>query len=338
MTHEDLESKNGEWNKLIYKADISEYIPMWEDWMIHHFDHRYQSDGGILLTEQDHNNPDYSIKPRIWINKDEIRERIGETPYLLAFRNRTNASDSRAVISTIIPYSAAGNTIPIIVLDNRKNTVFLTSLFSTYVFDFCARQKIGGMNLNYFILKQLPVLSSNFLDNKSSIVSDIKWKDWLTPRLLELFYVCWDLQTVARDCDYDGPPFVWDEERRFKIRTELDAAYFHLYLGTQQEWQEKGSKELLEYFPTPRHAVDYIMETFPIVKRKDEAKYGSYRTKELILEIYDRMTECITTGKEYKTILDPPPGPPCDAQGNFIPMSQWDKSNWPVNIHPPKGE
>lgn len=23
-------------------------------------------------------------------------------------------------------------------------------------------------------------------------------------------------------------------------------------------------------FPTPRHAVSYIMETFPIVKRKDE--------------------------------------------------------------------
>ena len=309
---EDLEVEDGVWDKLVYKVDNIEYIPMWEDWMIHHFDYRYQSDGGVLLNEQEHNNPDYTIKPRIWINKDEIRERIGETPYLFAFRNRTNASDSRAVISTIIPYSAAGNTIPIIELDKRKNTIFLTSLFSTYVFDFCARQKIGGMNLNYFLLKQLPVLSPDFLDNKSSIVN-IQWKDWLLLRLLELFYTSWDIQSVAKDTGYDGPPFVWDEERRFKIRAELDAAYFHLYLGTEQEWKEKGSNELLEYFPIPRNAVEYIMETFPIVKRKDEAKFGSYRTKELILEIYDKMTEAIVNGTEYQTILEPPPADPSVA-------------------------
>jgi hypothetical protein len=35
--------------------------------------------------------------------------------------------------------------------------------------------------------------------------------------------------------------------------------------------------------------VDYILETFPIVKRKDEAAYGEYRTKRLILEKYDEL-------------------------------------------------
>ena len=73
------------------------------------------------------------------------------------------------------------------------------------------------------------------------------------------------------------------------IRAELDAAFFHLY-GIE------------------RDDVDYIMETFPIVKRKDEQRYGSFRTKEFILEIYDAMTEAARTGKPYQTILDPPPG------------------------------
>ena len=111
----------------------------------------------------------------------------------------------------------------------------------------------------------------------------------------------------------DGPPFVWDKKRRFNIRAELDTAFFHLYLGIEQEWKEKGSRQLLEYFPTPRDAVDYIMDTFPIVKRKDEKKYSSYRTKELILEIYDKMTEAIQTGKPYQIILDPPPADPSVA-------------------------
>ena len=72
-----------------------------------------------------------------------------------------------------------------------------------------------------------------------------------------------------------------------------------LYFGSEEDRKQTGSKELLEYLPTPRHAVEYVMETFPIVKRKDEAKYGSYRTKELILEVYDKMTEAIKTGQPY---------------------------------------
>ena len=31
------------------------------------------------------------------------------------------------------------------------------------------------------------------------------------------------------------------------------------------------------------------METFPIVKRKDVKAHGEYRTKRVILEIYDEM-------------------------------------------------
>jgi hypothetical protein len=52
------------------------------------------------------------------------------------------------------------------------------------------------------------------------------------------------------------------------------------------------------------------METFPIVKRKDEQKYGEYRTKEHILEIYDAMQRAIDTGQPYQTLLDPPPANP----------------------------
>jgi hypothetical protein len=52
------------------------------------------------------------------------------------------------------------------------------------------------------------------------------------------------------------------------------------------------------------------MDTFPIVKRKDEAKHGSYRTKETILQIYDALAEAIASGQPYQTLLDPPPADP----------------------------
>ena len=146
------------------------------------------------------------------------------------------------------------------------------------------------------------------------------------------------------DSGYEGPPFRWDEERRFLLRCELDAAYFHLYLGSPAEWGQENP-ELKEMFPTPRDAVDYLMETFPIVKRKDIKRTavlnesgevtteGTYITKDTILSIYDEMQQAIDSGEPYETRLDPPPGPPTDPDGNFIPMDQWDEANWPEHVH-----
>ena len=98
----------------------------------------------------------------------------------------------------------------------------------------------------------------------------------------------------AKDSGYDGAPFIWDDQRRFLIRCELDAAIFHLY--------EIASDD-----------VDFIMETFRIVKNKDIQKHGDYRTKLLILDIYDKMKTAMETGEPYQTLLDPPPADPSVA-------------------------
>jgi hypothetical protein len=52
------------------------------------------------------------------------------------------------------------------------------------------------------------------------------------------------------------------------------------------------------------------MNTLPIECRNDEKKIDDYRSKLLLLEIYDRMQEAITTGRPYQTILSPPPTDP----------------------------
>jgi len=132
---------------------------------------------------------------------------------------------------------------------------------------------------------------------------------WFVKRVTELVFIDNDFECFAQDCGWQGPFFSWDEARRFLLRCELDAVFFHLYLGSEEEWRRKP-EPLTRVFPTPRHAVDYIMETFPIVKRKDIAQHGEYRTKNLILEIYDSMQRAKETGQPYQTILNPPPADP----------------------------
>jgi len=156
----------------------------------------------------------------------------------------------------------------------------LVSNFNAFAFDYCARQMLGGIHLSDFIMKQLPVLPPEAYDETLL--------RWIVPRVLELTYTAWDLEPFAQDVGYNGPPFRWDEDRRFLLRAELDALYFHLY-------------------GIVRDDVEYIMETFPIVKRRDVARHGEYRTKRVILEVYDALADAEQTGIVYQTRLDPPP-------------------------------
>ena len=145
--------------------------------------------------------------------------------------------------------------------------------------------------------------------------------DFLCPRVLELTYTAWDMKPFAEDLGYDGVPFPWDEERRFLLRSELDAMFFHLYLSSEPDGSWKRAegetdtelRALKEAFPMPRDAVDYVMDTFPIVRKNDEKAYGSYRTKEEILRVYDAMQECLRAGTAYKSPLYGEDGKPIPA-------------------------
>jgi hypothetical protein len=47
-----------------------------------------------------------------------------------------------------------------------------------------------------------------------------------------------------------------------------------------------------------------------VVRKRDEAQHGEYRTARVILEVYERMADAVRTGVPYTTLLDPPPADP----------------------------
>ena len=61
-----------------------------------------------------------------------------------------------------------------------------------------------------------------------------------------------------------GLTFIWNEEERRHLRARLDACYFHLYGVNRKD-------------------AAYILSTFPIVRRQDQAAFSTYRTQNLIL-------------------------------------------------------
>jgi hypothetical protein len=163
-------------------------------------------------------------------------------------------------------------------------TALLTAAMNSFALDYVARQSVGGTHLNFFILKQLPIPAPETFAAPSVWSRGITLAEWILPRVLELTYTAVDMEPFARDLGFEGQPFAWDDERRFWLRAELDAAFFHIY-GLQ------------------RDEVDYIMETFPIVKRKDIDAHGSFRTKDAILDLFDQLA----SGESFQSALVPPP-------------------------------
>ena len=248
----------------------------------------------------------------------------GSPRWLMGWRDITNSTNERTVVGGVFPFSAVGNNLPVWTPES-DDAVLLPALLSSLACDFAARFKVGGTHLNFFIAEQIPVLPPMVFDGSAAWGDGESIREWLLPRVLELTYTAWELDPFAADCGWHGPPFRWDDGRRFLLRCELDAAFFHLHLPADEDggWRPAQRSDgcprdetpeqlagLERRFPTPRDAVAYIMDTFPIVRRKDEEKHGEQRTKRVVLEIYDEMQRATRTGRPYRTRLVPPPADP----------------------------
>lgn len=301
------------------RADVSGLVPLYEAKLVHQFNHRFASfapngsaseDSTQLQTSDDLADPEHTIVFRYHLRLELLRTR-SKANWFVAYREITNATNERTSIASILPLAACGHSLVVVDHLSANCALYLVANLNAFCFDYAARNKITGLHLNLSVWKQLPIIdiSQNYGAQNSELNLSI------FRACIELIYTAHDLTPFAQDCGYGGPLFIWDDDRRFLLRCELDAAYFHLY-GIE------------------RDDVDYIMETFPIVKRKDEKAHGEYRTKRVILEMYDQMAEATATGVPYQTWLDPPPANGWTPPAELIEEALSTASSTPVDVEP----
>ena len=280
-----------------FERDGEAMLPLYEAKMVHQFDHRFgsyegqsgaQANQGKLpeLDHVAHADPGRVTLPRYWVPRNEVAARlddIWDRRWMLGWRDITRASDTRTVIACIIPRVAVNDKFLLMMPSPHAQLVagFYANL-SSIPFDYCARQKVGGVSLKYFTMRQLPGLCLQTYAMHAPWAPSIRVLDWLLPRVLELTYTAWNLKAFAEDCGDDGAPFIWDPERRFQLRCEIDAAFFHLY-------------------GLSRDDAGYILDTFPVLARSEEREHGEYRTKRVVLKTYDALAASCETGIPYES-------------------------------------
>ena len=271
------------------------------------------------LTPDELADPGYSITPRYWVPAAEVEARLAgrwERGWLLGWRDIARATDERTFIAAIFPRYGSGDTF--LLMFPEASTLHIACLLATLnnlVFDFVARQKIAGTHAKFFTVKQLPVLPPSAFSaaDIASIVPrvlELVYTAWDITAFAEDVWAEADESLRAliverrmvnhRDTEAQSsqeittlclcasvvnsnppPPFIWHDERRARIRAELDARIARLYGLTRDE---------LRYIldPADVYGPDFPGETFRVLKEKEMKRYGEYRTRRLVLEAWDR--------------------------------------------------
>ncbi|WSA80476.1 N-6 DNA methylase [Streptomyces sp. NBC_01799] len=310
-----LEKEGWELEGCIFVRGAERMLPLFEGKMAHHFDHRWNRYYGIgendyeAVPLTDKKDPCYVALSRNWVPANDsiptirkgkevsvpgVNPRLGgwTRDWLLGWRDVARTTDERTAIPAFLPKVAVGHTYPLMFPSAPVAlTAAMVAAQSSLVFDFVARQKVGGIHMALMTWKQLPVPHPNDLTRHTL---------FLTPRTLELVYTSWEMEPLAEDLGDTGAPFTWSEDRRTQLRAELDAYFFHLYGVSADD-------------------ANYILESFQTenggLKNNEIAKYGEYRTKRLVLAEYDRMAKAglslenpLMDGENYTSTLTPPAG------------------------------
>ncbi|MYC51955.1 MAG: hypothetical protein F4X47_06545 [Gammaproteobacteria bacterium] len=197
--------------------------------------------------------------------------------WLQALRGITTATNERTLIASDLWPSGVGHSAAMV--DYRSapavSTALVVANMNSIPLDWSARMSVGGVNLSFFIVKQLPVLPpESYLDE---VRCGGTYVELIVPRVLELTYTGHELGGFASDLGYPGDqPFPWDDARRHRLQSELDAIFSHMYR------LDRSDVEWILDAPPPS-------SSFPSLKQNEIRQFGEYRTRRYVLEAFDQL-------------------------------------------------
>ena len=289
-------------------VDGETYVPLYEGKMIWHYNHHFGSwptegerPNSINMPSEDELvNPDSCIMPWYWVPLSVVNDRLVKYDrdgnvvwkwthnWMLCFRDISKSTNERTMIATIVPKQGFNNKTPTIFEESGiLDGTIMCGILSSIVFDYVTRQKVGGKSMNFFYVKQFPVLTPD------QIPSTMQWQ--IVKRVAELCYFNHDMDGWASELWEEmneeqraelpqlgaQQPWIYNPERRAILQAELDAIFAHLYgLDTED----------LRYILDPEDICGKgcINETFRVLKDNELRQYGEYRTKRLVLEAWNK--------------------------------------------------
>ena len=220
-----------------------------------------------------------AITTAIWgtaVNHKGPLVHVDPSAWLQALRGITRATDERTLLTASLSPVGLGHSALLADYDSAPAVAAALVLanMNSIPLDWAARLSVGGVNMSFFIVKQLPVLPPEAYLEEAGC--GIKYVELIVPRVLELIYTSRELEGFASDLGCLQSPFHWDDPRRHRLQCELDAIFAHMY--------RLERKELAWILDAPEPS-----SSFPSLKQHEMRGFGEYRTQRYILHAFDQL-------------------------------------------------
>jgi hypothetical protein len=256
-------------------------MPLYEGRMIVPFDHRaktYESGhgNGSVWIERPFGDPLKAIVPQWRVLAARLPPKLGDrtSRFRLAFCDVANPRNVRSFVASLVPPGCVcGDKVPTIDFRWTDDWQYLPwlAVANSFCMDWLARAKLSSPKMSFTLVDSLPFPRPTLTD---------PWVQRVAPLVLRL--VCtgpemaayWNQMAEYGLCapvpeDTVPPDALLTEADRERARVELDVIVARDVYGI-----------------TAAEMAD-ILDTFPVVRRRDEAAHGEFRTKRLILEGFE---------------------------------------------------
>jgi len=220
------------WNDLqghISDDDYPDVVPVYEGKFFDAFDHRTAGAEGDAIKTYSvalKSSPSFFGSTHYYVPRNYVSEKLlkyGWTKeWIVVYGRKVNRNNVRTISAAVIPLAGAADTCPTILFNGDsipQKASFTIALLNSFAFDYLIRSRLSGFTIgaNHLASMAVPVFAGLLRHPLAG---------QLSASVLELSYTAWDLEPFAQNCGWSCPPFRWEEERRFLLRCELDAAFF----------------------------------------------------------------------------------------------------------------
>jgi hypothetical protein len=281
-------------------TDDAAGLPVYEGRMITHFDHRaktYESGHGnsSKWIERFFGDPLKAIVPQWRVLPARVPARLGDRchRYRLAFCDVANPRNERSLTSALVPPEViCGDKVPTIDFGWGEDWRYLPwlAVANSFVMDWIARSKLSSPKMSFTLVDSLPfprlALSQHWVQVAAPIVLRLVCA---SPEMVPFWNQMseFGLCLPARDGEVPKEALLLEDERE-QARAELDALVAHDVFGLERE------------------ELSAVLETFPVVRKRDLKKHGDYRTKRLILDCFDEIAKAAREKRPYWSRLCAP--------------------------------
>jgi len=261
-------------------------------------------------------------QPRYWLDREEVEETLGDNAWegkhcRVGFRNVASSTNERTLICGIVPPSFHGNSFFTITPQNSRwggpnnaDMLWIAAIMSSFCIDALIRQKVTT-NLNFFFLESLPVPRG---------AKNVFWRPIIAKatRLFcceEDFFILWERMfspdwqfpdfwyPLSAPIDAYGPAHEQDIRKRLRDESIKLTSEWGPHCGVHDRLPDRrdtGDRAQLRaeidayvahLYGLSRDDFAYILDTFPVLKKKEKKTFGEFMSKRKCLEEYDRIKQ-----------------------------------------------